>query len=212
MGDYDKKVQPREPDPYENISVNPIEKDKKSKEEQQKPFQQEPSQSQMFSMLISFFKKMLACFRFKEGGDLLSLEHNQLFDHLSAFRTKLSTLAQQDESYNPEFTQQLSELWHNLVDDCNSVSASLDISSRTISNIKFLISQVSEYPFGLDHTLGYYFDAYAGKDWIPFPFMDILKKLFEEHQDDPSTSQLSKWIFLLDDILSWHRGEREEKI
>ncbi len=202
MGDYNKKVHSREPDPYENISINPIEKDKKGKEEYPKRFPDEPSQSQIFATLISYFKKMIALFGFKEGEDFFLTGYLQLFEYLAAFRAKLNILTQQDESYNPEFTQQLTELWHNLVDDCNSVSASLDISSKIINNIKFLISQIYQYPSETDHPLGYYFDAYAGKEWIPFPFMDILRELYEDHQKDPSASQLSKWIFLLDDILA----------
>jgi hypothetical protein len=202
MGDYNKKIHSREPDRYENIPINPIEKDKKSKEEYPKRFPDEPSQSQIFATLISYFKKMIALFGFKEGEDFLWLGQHKLFEHLAAFRTQLHILTLQDESYNPEFTQQLTELWHNLVDDCNSVSASLDVSSRVINNIKFLISQIYQYPSGADHTLGYYFDAYAGKEWTPFPFMDMLKDLYEGHQLAPYTSQLSKWIFLLDEILA----------
>lgn len=202
MGDYDKKVQPREHDPYEHISPDPIERDKKGKEEYPKDLQQEPSKSQIFATLISYFKKMMAFFGSKETEGFSSLEEYQLFKHLISFRTQLRILTQQDESYNPEFTQQLTELWHNLTDDCNSVSSSSDISSKTINNIKFLISQISQYPYGADHTLGFYFDAYAGKDWNPFPFMDLLKELYQEHQDNSSTSHLSKWIFLLNDILS----------
>ena len=206
MGDYDKKVHPREPDPYENLSINPIEKDKKGKEEYPKRFQEEPTKSQIFATLVSYFKKMITLFGFKDRETLLLLEHH-LFAHLAAFRTHLRILTEQDESYNPDFTQQLTELWHNLIDDCNSVSASLDISSRTFNNIKFLISQISQYPYGTDHPLGYYLDAYAGKDWIPFPFMDILKELHDEHQKDPNKSHLAKWIFLFDDILSIPKEE-----
>jgi len=209
MGDYDKKIQPTEPDPYENLSINPIEKDKKGKEEYPKPFQEEPSKSQIFATLVSYFKKMITIFGFKDRGTLLLIEQHQLFAHLAIFRTQLRTLTERDESYNPEFTQQLAELWHNLIDDCNSVSVSLGISSRVFNNIKFLISQISEYPYGTDHPLGYYLDAYAGKEWIPFPFMDILKDLHEEHQKDPHKSHLSKWIFLLDDILSLHSDEEK---
>jgi hypothetical protein len=210
MADYNKKVQPPDHDPYEHIPISPIEKDKKGKEEYPKRFPDDSSKSPIFAALLSFFKKMITTLGFKDGGSL-TVGHHQLFEHLDAFRSQLRILAQQDESYNPEFTQQLSELWHNLIDDCNSVSTSLDISSRTANNIKFLISQISHYPPGADHPLGYYFDEFAGKNWIPFPFMDMLKQLYEEHQNTPLTSQLSKWLFLMDNILSWQQEEEKKE-
>jgi hypothetical protein len=211
MADYDKKVQPPERDPYENIPISPIEKDKKGKEEYPKRFPDDSNKPHIFAALLSFFKKMASSLGFKGGGEESTfVGSHQLFEHLGAFRSQLRILTQQDESYNPEFTQQLSELWHNLIDDCNSVSTSLDISSSTKNNIKFLISQISHYPPGADHTLGFYFDAYAGKDWTPFPFMDMLKQLYQEHQDTPLESHLSKWLFLLDNILSWDQEEEKQ--
>jgi hypothetical protein len=206
MNDYGKKVHSREPDPYENISVNPIEKDKKGKEDYPNQFREHASKSQIFATLVSFFKKIVSLFGFKEKGDLLVFGH-ELYEHLFAFRSLLLALADQDESHRPEFIQQLSELWNQLIDDCNAVSSAFDSSSDTMNHIKFLIAQIAQYPQGADHTLGYYFEAFAGKDWIPFPYMDLLQELHEEYQNDIAASHLAKWIFLLDDILSIPRSE-----
>lgn len=199
MSDYDKKVTPKEPDPYENISINPIEKNKQRKEEFSKNLQ-EPTKSQILATLISYFKKILTFFTFKNKNEFFLFDQHQLFEHLSTFRTQLQILTTQDESHNPEFTQQLTELWHNLVDDCNSISPQ-EVSPNTIEDIKFFISQISHYPYQADHSLGYYFDASAGKEWIPFPFMDMLKELHDEYQETPINSHLFKWISLIDDIL-----------
>jgi hypothetical protein len=208
MSDYRKNIHSREPDPYENISINPIEKDKKGKEDF--PKGQEPSKPQFFATLLSYFKKLVTFFTSKDEQEFFLFDSHQLFAHLYAFRKMLLILKDQDESHNPEFTKQLTELWHNLMDDCNSIPASLEVSSQSINNIKFFITQIAHYPYGADHTLKYYFDAYAGKDWIPFPFMDMLKELFEENQSNPSNSHLGKWIFLLDNILTSGHAESKE--
>lgn len=205
MSDYHKKVTPREPDPFENITVNPIEKDKKGKEEYPNYFAEEPSKSQIIAALISVFKRMLSFFKLSDSDNISLLEHHHLFEHLAAFRNQLSVLTDQDESYNLEFTQQLTQLWHNFVDDCNSVAVSLDVPSEKIQDIKILITQISQYPYGADHPLVYYFDAFVGKEWIPFPFMDMLKELYEEHQRTPGSSHLSSWISLIDDILHFEK-------
>ena len=117
-------------------------------------------------------------------------------------RAQLSILTQRDESYNPIFTQQLTELWHKLMDDCNSIPSLLGNSSETLKDIKSFIAHLSSYPLGADHSLNYYFNAYAGKDWIPFPFMQILYDLHQEHQIDPTTSHLTQWLSHIDAILS----------
>lgn len=203
MSDYDKKINPKEHDPYENISAHRIEKDKKGKEEFSS-HRQEPTKSQIFATLISYFKKLISLFSDKNRETLFLFENHELHKHLIIFRSQLQILSKQDESHNPAFTQQLTELWHNLLDDCNSLTASKEFSAQTISDIKFFISQVSNYPLGADHTLGYYFHAYAGKDWIPFPFMDLLKELHDEYRANPSTNHLTQWISLITDILEIH--------
>jgi hypothetical protein len=121
--------------------------------------------------------------------------------HLAAFRAQLQTLAKHDESHEPGFTERLTELWHKLSDDCNSIWATQEFSSSMKSALKFLIAQISSYPLGADHTLGYYFDASAGRDWTPFPFMELLQELHEEYQHKPEESYLAAWIYLIEAIL-----------
>lgn len=193
MGDLDKNIHRIEdPAPYEKILVNPIEKDRKEKEEGYTGLRN-ATKFQTFSTLISYFKKMLSAFPFK--GKKIPLSESYLKTVL-AFREQLIALANEDLSHHPDFTQQLSELWHNLLDDCNSAG-----SNEATDKIKFFISQVKNFPTGADHTLGFYFDEYAGKDWIPFPFMELLQGLHEEYNASPAISVLLNWIALLNDIL-----------
>ena len=199
MGNLDKNIyRKEESSPYEKIIVNPIEKDRKGKE----PFTgfRGATHSQIYATLISYFKKFLTAFS-KGKDQFLNFDLQQLIKHVSAFRQQLVILSSEDQSHNPDFTQQLTELWHNLLDDCNSLPPSIAEISEIISRVKFFISQVQNFPSAVDHTLGYYFTEYAGKDWIPFPFMELLQQLHKEFNASPVISVLNGWISLLNEIL-----------
>ena len=64
------------------------------------------------------------------------------------------------------------------------------------------IESVQKYPENDEHSLGYYLTEYAGSDWLPFPFMEILQNLHFSHQTDPHNSYLSQWVKTLKEIIS----------
>jgi hypothetical protein len=201
MGDSDKSIHRREdPAPYEKIIVNPIEKDRKDKEEPYTGWKY-TTRFQVFATLVSFFKKILNSLSLKDKDQLVLIEQQHLLAHLLAFRTMLFILSSEDQSHNPEFTQKLTELWHKLQDDCNSLSYTRQPESEVLTKINFFITQIKNYPPNADHTLGYYLTEYAGKEWIPFPFMEMLQTLHEESQAHPAQSHLNQWISLINDIL-----------
>ncbi len=202
MGDLDKNIRRREePSPYEKIIVNPIEKDKRAREEGYTGLKNS-TRTQVFATLVSYFKKILTTVSSKGKGQLTFYDQQHLLDNVLAFRQLLIILSGDDQSHNPDFTQQLTELWHNLLDDCNSLPFSQEAPNEIVRQVKFFISQVQNFPPGADHTLGYYFTEYAGKEWIPFPFMELLQSLHEEYNASPVISVLQNWISLLNDILA----------
>ena len=202
MSDLDKNIyRKEEPTPYEKIIVNPIEKDRKGKEEGYTGLKNS-TRSQAFAILVSYFRKILNTLSAEETRSGFPGNQRHLIDTVLAFRSHLATLSKDDQSHNPNFTQELSELWHNLLDDCNSLSRSKEATLEIVSKVKFLIAQIENFPQGADHTLGYYFTQYAGIDWIPFPFMELLQQLHEEYSANPGISVLQNWISLLDDVLS----------
>lgn len=201
MGDLDKSVNRREnPSPYEKIIINPIEKDRKEREEAYTGLKNS-TRSQIFATLASYFKKILSSLSFKGKDQLNYFDQQKLIDNILAFRKMLLVLSTKDESHNPEFTLKLTELWHNLLDDCNSLSYTSQSSSELTTKINFFLAKIQNYPLGADHTLGYYFTEYAGREWIPFPFMELLQTLHEDFQANPTQSVLNDWIALLTDIL-----------
>lgn len=207
MGDLDKSINRREePSPYEKIIVNPIEKDRKEKEEGYTGLKNS-TRSQVFAALASYFKKILSALSFKGKNQSVFFDEQSLFNNILAFRKMLLILSNEDESHNPEFTQKLTELWHNLIDDCNSLSYSHQATSSLLTKVNFFLTQVQNYPPGADHTLGYYFAEYAGREWIPFPFMELLQGLHQDFQANTTQSILYHWIALMNDIIGPGRSQ-----
>ncbi|MES2121471.1 MAG: hypothetical protein V4492_01685 [Chlamydiota bacterium] len=199
MSDYNKFVGGSDPAPYQKIIVNPLEQDKKNKDQSFNEQKNAPS-PQIIALLFTYVKKMLNAFssREKDLGEL-----GPMVGNIAAFRRMLFTLAQQDLSHNPEFAQHLSELWHEIQDASATIAFSKpSASSALLPHIAFFLSQVKNYPIGAEYTLSYYFNEYAGKEWIPFPFMELLQNLHRNYQDSPETSTLYHWISLLDEILA----------
>ncbi len=199
MGDLDKNIYRKE-NPYEKIIVNPIEEERKGKGEGFKSLTNS-TKTQSLATLVSFFKKILSTLSSRARGEGHSTTLQGLLYDMQAFKKLLEILAVEDTSHHPEFTQHLSEVWHNLLEECNTMGAGSAESAHTVNRAIFFISQVQNFPLGADHTLGYYFSNYAGKDWIPFPFMELLQGLHFEYQASPTISVLHNWITLLEEIL-----------
>lgn len=200
MGDLDKNItRKEEPSPYEKIIVNPIEKDKQEKQAAYTGLKNS-TRTQILATLMSYFKKILTIAG--SGERVEPFSQQKLISHALAFRQLLLLLSEEDQSHNPDFCEQLSLAWHDLVEDCTTGEILTSIPSETTQKIKFFISQIQNFPIGADHTLGYYFTQYAGKEWIPFPFMELLQDLHREYQASPVISVLQNWMSLLSDIQS----------
>jgi hypothetical protein len=200
MNDFQKPIHRNDPDPYGQIRVNEIQEDKKGRDE---PYPELPLQpkSLKLAVLVSFFKKFLDLLPFKKRAEYLVLEEQKMFEDVVSFRKLLQILALEDQSHNPEFTQQLSELWHNLIDDCNMIRGNPPNLPESLSQLKNFMSDLSNYPPNADHSLGYYFAESAGQDWIPFPFMELLQSLHKESLYNPPDATLARWIAALTNVL-----------
>lgn len=201
MGDLDKNIHRKEESsPYGEIITNPIEKDKREKEESYKSLKN-ATKTQVLASLLSYFKKMLYSLGSKKSITH-SFDEQSFLKNTFKFRELLILLSREDRSHNPRFGEELSQSWHRITDVVSSPSFPQDFPSEDLYKIKFFISQVDHFPLEADHTLGYYFMEYAGKKWIPFPFMELLQRLHEEYQSNPSQSILYHWITLLNEILT----------
>ena len=127
--------------------------------------------------------------------------HSVLFHKLELLEKSLARIADEDVSYKPEFTNKLSLLWESLNTELEKIKYSVDSKNEVLVKIQLLIEDFAGYPEGKDHTLGYYLTECVGLDWLPVPFLQILRELHASYQDDPDRSTLGKWIAELQDIL-----------
>jgi hypothetical protein len=203
MSDFHKSVD-RDKPKLGWIGVNPIEKDKKRKDSQYSSESPDNERSKSFltAAFTVLFKKLINIFSNRPKADDIAAEKQQLLEDLLAFRKMLQILGNEDQSHNPEFTQQFSELWHNLIDDCNHVEQFEKNNQPQISQVKLFINKMYSFPPTEDHSLGYYLSKYVGNEWLPFPFMEILHQLHQEYQESPECNQLSQWISMLDSSIS----------
>jgi hypothetical protein len=125
------------------------------------------------------------------------LEH-----HLIEFKKSLVVLTQEDQSQNQEYVFHLSDVWHALLENLNLVEFLERKKSPLIAHIKTFIETIRSYPPKEEHSLGFYMTEFAGKDWLPFPFMELLHKLHDDFHKNKEKSQLSQWIASIDLILA----------
>jgi hypothetical protein len=201
MNDYRKTIQPDDPSPYDPIKVNPIEHDKKEREEKFQDLPKSPSKPMGFAIMTTLIKQFINFFTSKEKGKLLFIDQHQMIEDIASFKKLLQILSQDDQSHNPEFVQQLSELWHNLEEDCNSILSYSREAPKYFTGLKKFLNSLQTFPPKEDHTLGYYLKESVGKEWIPFPFMNMLQALHKESLEDPERCTLAQWISVLDTIL-----------
>ena len=199
MSDLNKNIYRKENDPYGKIVISPLEKDKRQKEESYFGYKK-ITPTQTFSILANYFQKLIGLTDPRSNSASITA-FQKTVSNIKAFRKLLATLAGEDCSHSPIFNQQLSQLWHNLLDDCNCLPSKEGSSLTILHKVKFFISQIQNFPIGSEHTLGYYFLHDVGKEWIPFPCMKLLQDLHEEFSEGPSHSTLHNWILLLDEIV-----------
>jgi len=200
MGDFQKSVEDKDRSDRGWIGVSPIEKDKK-----EKPYGSSSdsisSKPILLATVLHYMKNFFSLFSSKGRNQTSILDQQQILEDLVSFKKMLQILSNEDQSHNTEFTQQFSELWHNLLDVCNHVNVGERENLPIVDKIKIFLNKVQHYPPSEDHSLGYYLTKYVGNEWLPFPFMDILHQLHQQHQEDPTSSQLNEWILNLDEII-----------
>ncbi|MBI5273422.1 MAG: hypothetical protein HY860_00015 [Chlamydiales bacterium] len=121
-----------------------------------------------------------------------------LFEKL---KNLLTMLTMQDYSQHIDFAAGLSHVWHELIEYCIPSTIGRLKSAIAKTTIKQLIKNIKEYPKNDEHSLGYYLTHYAGDNWLPFPFMQLLRTLHEEYAANGSSSTLGMWIHQLSIIM-----------
>ncbi len=202
MSDFQKFVGRKPHDPYEHLRVDPIEKNKHQKEEPYTGLPSEAHLSLIFAALASCLKQIFRPLENSDHSLQLFFNPQQLLERVLEFKHLLQRLAEEDLSQDPNYIQQLSAVWHNLLDDCNSILSYSESPPEFAQEARGFLQQLTQYPAESDHTLGFYLNKGIGKEWSPFPFMEMLKNLHLACQTSPQTAPLIQWIIALTEILN----------
>ena len=95
------------------------------------------------------------------------------------------------------FLNSLSNLWHQMLEDV------LRFRRQTALSVKMrtFIREFQHYPENQEHSLGYYLTEYAGQKWLPFPYMEMISRLYANHKKNPQTSLLTRWSSELEALI-----------
>ncbi len=155
-----------------------------------------------FAAALLSLKKMIEEFTERSEQSTLSINRQKALEDIAAFKTILEELGSEDKSHEPEFTQRLSSLWQNVCENCSGIEDNATHADALALRILDFVREISSFPPGEDHTVGYYLTEHAGQEWIPFPFMNLLADLHEEFHVSPETSTLRAWIQKLTAIMN----------
>lgn len=198
MGDrrIDRVERPRD----EGMYSSRIERDKKEHEKFSKTPPEEGKEL-LLATFFSYLKKMFDTFSPSKKLAGKVIDQQSILEHLLLFKKLLQKLSKQDLSNSPEFATQLSDCWSKLLGDFDHIEIMERKNLQGISNFREMMDQIKNYPPDSEHRFGFYLLAQAGKDWLPFPFIEMLEGLHKEHLANPSVSTLSAWFKLIDDVV-----------
>jgi hypothetical protein len=207
MGDIEKGRidKPRD----EGVVSSRIGSDKK----EEAPYVQLPSSSVKRILAATFLNTLKNLFSaFSSTGEEGSLanriiDQRTVLETLLNFQKLLKQLGEKDLSQDAAFAQELSERWLKIKEDFNKLQIIERKGSNKAASFRRAIDAINHYPPGADHSFGYYLLEQAGRDWLPFPFIEILLNLHLEHKRKGEGSSLSHWIYLIEEVNKELRGK-----
>jgi hypothetical protein len=201
MADINTSVGPGGQPLPEKVRVSKTEPVKADKEGPEEIAQKNP-QGLLIASFCAYVQKVVTFLTTAATRKRGVLSGSGLEHHLDEFKKSLITLSKEDRSRDQAFVLSLSGEWHALLENFNLFEFLERKKSPLIAKVKNLIESIQSFPPKQEHSLGYYMTAFAGKDWLPFPFMELLHKLHEDHLANRDKSQLTLWMASIDNLLS----------
>lgn len=192
----DRVERPRD----EGVYVSRIGEEKKDKQK----FSDLPPERDKKLLMATFFaylKKMFDTFSpsKKIAGKVVDIQG--IIEHIQSFRKSLEKLTTKDLSSSSEYATELSDKWIRLNDDLDQIEIMQRKDHSKTASFRNMMDVIKHFPQDSEHRFGYYLLQHAGKDWLPFPFIEILETLHKNHLEDPKSSTLSSWFNLVDEVV-----------
>jgi hypothetical protein len=177
-------------DPFEKYRISEIQKDKETRDAAEGTQTYSYTRHSAFLAYVSLiFKKFLDLFeKTTERGLALSAEKD-VREHLILLKAAIEILKIEDRSQDSPFLNHLSQLWHHLIEDVLRFRRQTPMATK----MRAMIKEFQNYPELYEHSLGYYLTEYAGQKWLPFPYMEMIFRLYSQHKKNPEGSILSRW-------------------
>ena len=196
MDSFGRPVGQDPQDPYK-YKVDEIQKDKESKENLQNSRKPHSNKSVIGAYILHLIRKFFELFEETTEVGLTASAEEIVKGHLKLIKSILEILKRENKSEDSQFLGGLSRVWHEILEDA------LRFKKKTPFARKFqiFIQMIQDYPRAQEHSLGYYLTEYAGKKWLPFPYMEMVQNLQAEYQADPESSALTTWTREIDELL-----------
>lgn len=183
-------------DPYKDLKAERVEKDRQNKngfksEHKRKGPEFLAKILQLCNYIITTLIEIL------EKQSPSSIERFIKRD-LEGMKKAFNDLKKMDCSQDLQYISHLSDLWHQFIEDAYHFKKNPLIYPMTQDWIK----EIKNYPEKDKHSLGFYLEEYAGREWLPFPYMEMLKNLHLEYQRDPQNSKLTRWTKVLTKMIN----------
>lgn len=189
-------------DPYEDIKAQRVEREKEEKEKFKERMQERKKSAGLafftWFQTVSFFRKLLGFLLSPKEEEKKKSPYIALILSVEHVKDAFERLKTIDFSQDTQYLSHFSSCWHAFFEEVSRIKKNVPF----YSSLEKFIGEVETYPSGQEHSLGYYLDEFAGSDWLPFPFMEMLAVLHREHISSPETSRLSAWSHALKALIS----------
>jgi len=195
----DRPVERTERARDEGVYVSRTEEDKKQKEKF--THLADNSKQILFATFFSYLKKMFDTFSPSKQLVGKVIDEQEIIQNLQKLKQLLQKLSSKDLSSDIAFAIELSDTWCTLNNNFENIEILERKNLQEVANFRHMITTIKNYPPKADHCFGYYLHQHAGKDWLPFPFIQLLEGLHKDHQENSQKSILSSWIKLVDAVI-----------
>jgi hypothetical protein len=178
-------------DPYERYRILREEEQRHGKK---KPPDKKPYlAAQILALIKKTVESLLKFTKRGEDGEASPQEN------LASLKTAFNTLKREDRSQDVPFLNQMSAIWHHILED----SLKIKRSDPLFHVFDHFLQDVQSYPLGEEFSFAYYLTEYTGQEWLPFPYMDLVHKIHQDYQDNPNLSALERWTRKIDELLGF---------
>lgn len=179
MGSVHNPMDNRPKDPYEGYKAEGIE-DRHSKDQPEEEKTPPSKLAAIAAFILRMLQKIVYIFTQNALKRIPSSSQKKTRENLILFKGCLEILMMEDRSQDIQFLNRMSQL------------------RNAFPPNQPILSELKKYPPNQQHSLDYYLSEYSNQNWIPFPYMDLIRQLHQDHLKDPTHSLLQKWVDEID--------------